>query len=94
MRRCSSFLPALSCARTQCGCFPGRTIVFPSTAGSWLGDYEIELFRFPDCRYGDQVDSPSQGLAYEISCTEFFGTGYSNFIEGLMFDRYFSGGRW
>jgi predicted phage terminase large subunit-like protein len=69
--------------------------VFLPTAASWLDDFETELFSFPGGRYDDQIDSVSQALAYEISSggwTDEALKGYSNLIEGICFNRLFSGG--
>lgn len=70
--------------------------VFLPTAASWLDDFETELFGFPGGRYNDQVDSVSQALAYEMSFGEWMSdkalAGYSNLVEGLCFNRHFSGG--
>jgi hypothetical protein len=35
IRRCWSFLPALSCARTQCGCFPRLDHISVGFVGFW-----------------------------------------------------------
>jgi predicted phage terminase large subunit-like protein len=70
--------------------------VFLPTAASWLDDLEAELFSFPGSRYDDQIDSISQGLAYEIPFGgELMGdaaiNGYTQLVEGLCFNRLFSG---
>ena len=70
--------------------------VFLPTVASWLDELEAELFAFPGGRYDDQIDSISQALAYEIFSGEWMTDaalkGYGNLIEGLCFDRLFSGG--
>jgi predicted phage terminase large subunit-like protein len=68
--------------------------VFLPNAASWLEELETELFSFPGGRFDDQIDSVSQALAYAISGAEMTDAalkGYSNLMEGLLFERYFYG---
>jgi len=73
--------------------FEGGQVFLPH-ASSWLEELETELFSFPGGRFDDQIDSVSQALAYAISGGEFTDAGlkgYTNLIEGLMFNRLFYG---
>jgi predicted phage terminase large subunit-like protein len=69
--------------------------VFLPNAASWLDALETELLSFPSGRYDDQIDSISQALAYAISGGELMRDaaikGYAQLVEGLCFDRLFSG---
>jgi predicted phage terminase large subunit-like protein len=64
--------------------FEAGLIHFPRRA-TWLGELETELFRFPQAKYDDQVDSISQALAYKV---EYDSTmAWADHLVNLLPDR-------
>jgi hypothetical protein len=64
----------------------------------WLGDFVDEVLSVPNGRFDDQVDALCQALAYAEGGSyptwdARTNKNFSNFIEALAFDAYFSGFR-
>lgn len=72
----------------------GGLVFFPNRP-PWPDDVEAEVFSFPSGRHDDVVNSMSQALAYPIATNDLFTdeslAGYSNLVEGMMFNRFFRG---
>ena len=68
-------------------------LVFLPKQAPWLGDYEAELFNFPNVHFDDQVDSTSQALACPHSTFSMsaLADGMEGLVSGLAFQKLFGG---
>jgi predicted phage terminase large subunit-like protein len=73
-----------------------QQLVFLPRQAIWLADFLEELLSVPSAKHDDQVDALCQAVAYigrhsnfiwDETSTRNFGT----FVDGLIFNRYFSG---
>jgi len=84
--------------RAQAAKFEQGLVYLPRQA-HWLGDFVDEVLSVPNARNDDQVDALCQALAYvgessHLGWDDIALKNYSNFVEALAFDAYFSNLRW
>jgi predicted phage terminase large subunit-like protein len=78
--------------KIQSAKFESGLVYFPKQA-PWLGDYEGEVFAFPNTRFDDQVDSTAQALACDHSSynPKAIADGMDKFLASYVFQRSFGG---
>ena len=73
-----------------------QQLIFLPRQAIWLGDFLEELLSVPSAKHDDQVDALCQALTYtgshsKLIWDETSTRNFGKFIEGLTFNRYFSG---